>query len=101
MSIWSNIYKWCFGLVGVIIVIACILLFIPRLRRLGDLQVRKTELETRNAEQAEQIKALQIKQERFNSDPEFVEHTARQTGRIMPDEIVYRFTNAPGIIHQP
>lgn len=101
MSVWSIIYRFSWGLLAVLVAIGFILIFTPKTRKLALLQDVKTQLETRNTEKAEQIKELKIRQERFNSDPEFVEHTAREAEMIMPDETVYKFTNEPGVGQKP
>lgn len=101
MNIWSIIYRFSWGLLAILIVIGFILIFTPKARKLAQLQRVKAEIEVRNAEKEEQIKALQIRQERFVSDPEFVEHTAREAGMVMEGEVVYKFTNEAHYSRQP
>lgn len=101
MNIWNIIYRFSWGLLAVLIVIGFILIFTPKARKLAYLQGVKTDIETRNAEKADQIKALQIRQERFVRDPEFVEHTAREAGLVMEGEVVYKFTNEQSHSRQP
>ncbi len=93
MDIWNVMTRFSLGLLAVLAVIGLILVFTPKARELARLQSIKARLEVRNAEKADQIKQLQIRQERFISDPEYVEHTAREAGLVMPDETVYKFTN--------
>jgi cell division protein FtsB len=101
MNIWNVIYRFSWGLLAVLIVVGFILIFTPKARKLSYLQGVKAEIEVRNAEKADQIKALQSRQERFVSDPEFVEHTAREAGLVMAGEIVYKFTNEQDHSRQP
>ncbi len=101
MNIWNIIYRFSWGLLAVLIVIGFILIFTPKARKLAYLQDVKMEIEDRNAEKAEQIKELQTRQERFVSDPEFVEHTAREAGLVMAGEVVYKFTNEQDHSRQP
>jgi len=101
MNIWSIIYRFSWGLLAILLVIGFVLIFTPKARKLAQLQRVKAEIEARNAERDEQIKALQIRQERFVSDPEFVEHTAREAGMVMEGEVVYKFTNETHYSHQP
>ncbi len=93
MNIWNIIWRFSWGLLAVLIVIGFILIFTPKARKLAYLQGVKMEIEARNDEKAEQVKELQTRQERFVSDPEFVEHTAREAGLVMAGEVVYKFTN--------
>lgn len=101
MNVWSIIYRFSWGLLAVLIAIGFILIFTPKTRKLAQLQGVKAQIEEQNAQKAEQIKELKTRQERFNSDPEFVEHTAREAGMIMPDETVYKFTTDQGPSRQP
>jgi cell division protein FtsB len=101
MNVWNIIYRFSWGLLAVLIVIGFILLFTPLWRKQANLQREKAEKEARIAERAEQIKELQIRQERFVSDPEFVEHTAREAGLVLPGEVVYKFTNEQSRGRQP
>lgn len=100
MNIWNIIYRFSWGLLAILIVIGFILIFTPKVRLWAGLQRDKAEIETRSAEKTEQIKDLQIRQERFVSDPEFVEHTAREAGLVMAGEVVYKFTNEQTRSHQ-
>jgi len=101
MNIWNIIYRFSWGLLAVLIVIGFILIFTPKARKLAFLQGDKNQFETRIAEKTEQIKELQIRQECFVSDPEFVEHTARESGLVMAGEVVYKFTNEQIQSRQP
>lgn len=93
MNSWRVIYRFSWVLLALLIVIGLILIFTPKTAKMAELQARKAELERQNADKARQIKELQIRQERFISDPEFVEHTAREAGMVMPDETVYKFSD--------
>ncbi len=101
MNLWNLIYRLSWGLLAILVLIGLALVFTPKARELARLQAIKTGLETSNAEKSEQIKELQIRQERFVSDPEYVEQTARESGLVMADEVVYKFTNEPMHSHQP
>lgn len=101
MNIWNIIYRFSWGLLAVLIVIGFVLIFTPKARKLAYLQGVKTEIESRNAGKADQINELQIRQERFVSDPEYVEHTAREAGLVMAGEVVYKFTNEQDHSRQP
>lgn len=101
MNIWNIIYRFSWGLLAILIVVGFILIFTPKVRLWAGLQRDKTEIETRIAEKTGLTKELQIRQERFISDPEFVEHTARELGLVMAGEVVYKFTNEQTRGRQP
>jgi cell division protein FtsB len=72
--------------------------FVPRCNRLNALQRRKAALESKNRALEMETRELRTKQERFLTDPGFVEHTARETGMVKPGETVFRFTNDPNAV---
>lgn len=84
-------FAWIALCVIVVVSFAC--LFLPRCRQLTALNRRRLELETHNSALQRAIAELKWKQERFLSDPDFVEHVAREAGRIKSDEILFKFTN--------
>ncbi len=101
MNIWGLIYRFSWALLTAMVAAGLILVFTPKARKLAWLQNIRQQLETESAAQADQIKALQIKQERFNRDPEFVEHTAREAGLVSAHEIMYKFTEDTGSVQRP
>ena len=92
MNHWRTVYKLALVLLFVLfaVVLACV--FLPKSRELQGLQKTKTELERENRLTEEQIAELRTKRERFESDPAYVERTARVEGMVRPDETVYKFT---------
>ena len=74
-------------------VITLVTIFLPRWRHLSELQSINLELKQENVETEEETRALKRKQERFLSDPRFVERTARESGMVKPTETVFKFTN--------
>lgn len=73
--------------------VTLICVFLPKCHSLRELQRKKAVLQKENRETEAQIRELKLKQERFSSDPSFVERTARETGMVKPDESVVKFTN--------
>lgn len=92
MNHWRTVYKLALVLLFVLfaVVLACV--FLPKSRELQGLQKTKMELERENRLTEEQIAELRAKRERFESDPAYVERTARREGMVRPDETVYKFT---------
>lgn len=75
------------------VTIALISAFVPKIRRYQESYVKREEFRDENRRLAEEVKKLRDKQERFTSDPLFVERTAREIGMVKPDEIVFKYTN--------
>lgn len=93
MNYWVTIYRFAWGALIVIFIIASICVFLPRYNRIRQLQKKKIELQEENHRVEARIEELRIKQQQFSSDPTFVERTAREIGMIKPDETVFKFTN--------
>ncbi len=96
MSTWRLIYRFSWALLGVLVVIGLLCVFTPKCRSLTRLQKTRAEIEQQNADKEDEIKDLKVKQERFTTEPAFVERTARESGMVSPNEIVYKFTDANG-----
>lgn len=71
--------------------LACV--FVPPTRHLRELQRRKAELQAQNVRTQELINELRLKQKRFRTDAAFVERTARETGRVKTNEVIFKFKN--------
>jgi cell division protein FtsB len=71
-------------------------LFMPKWHKYLSLQETRNTMVDQNNAKAEEIKEFKIKQERFTSEPAFVERTARETGMVTSDEVVYKFKDANG-----
>ena len=96
MSTWRLIYRFSWALLAVLVVIGLLCVFTPKCHSLSRLQKTRNTLEEQNAAKEAQIKELKIKQERFTTEPAFVERTARESGMVTPNEVVYKFTDANG-----
>ena len=96
MTVTQWMYRIAFVLFLVIFVIGVIILFVPKRNEYRRLQQTRDKLAQQNELKAQQIKDLKIKQERFTTEPSFVERTAREAGMVSKDEVVYRFKDADG-----
>lgn len=102
MNIWRLIYQFSWGLLAVLMVIGLLCVFTPKCHTLNRLQNKRDALEVKNAAKATAIKDLKIKQERFTTEPAFVERTARESGMVTPGEKVYKFKDpATGAAQSP
>lgn len=88
---WQKLYKISWVLLSVLVIIGLMMILIPDSRKIQSLQETKRQQESLNNELEQRIKELQMKQENFISNPEFVERTARKAGMVSPDEVVYQF----------
>jgi cell division protein FtsB len=93
MNYWVIIYRVALAVVIVLVTIAMIWAFVPKINRYRDSSEKRVELQDENRRLSEEVKTLQSKQERFTSDPLFVERTAREIGMVKPDEVVFKSTN--------
>ena len=96
MNIWVLLYKFAWIVVVVACVIGVVCVFIPKAHSYRELQKRKVDLEENNARMEARARQLEMNQQRFRSDPDFVERIAREQGRAKPGETIFRFpvTNA-------
>ncbi|OGV60057.1 MAG: hypothetical protein A2283_19820 [Lentisphaerae bacterium RIFOXYA12_FULL_48_11] len=93
MNYWVTIYRVAWGLVIILITIAVISAFIPKVQRYNESYKKRAEYQEENKHLAEELKILRDKQERFNSDPLYVERTAREIGMVKPNEVIFKYTN--------
>ena len=95
------IYRFSWALLAVLVVIGLLCVFTPKCHTLTRLQTTRAKLEVGNSEKTEDITQLKISQERFSSEPTFVERTAREAGMVTSGEVVYKFTDANGKVPEP
>jgi len=91
MSYWVVITRIACSLLIVLLLIGVLCVFIPKCNSLHEHQRRRTEIEEENAHLKRQTLELIEKQARFETDPEFVERTAHESGRVKTNETVFRF----------
>lgn len=65
------------------------LLFWPKYRKIESLSQRRTQLQSAMALHQATLHDIKRRQERFATDPEFVERVARQNRRARPGELVF------------
>ena len=96
MDIWKVIYRFSWFLMIILSLIGLIVVFTPKLHRYSKLQNTRSKLEEQSIAKTEEIKNFKVKQDRFTSEPSFVERTAREAGMVTADEVVYKFKDANG-----
>jgi len=75
----------------VLVVTAGLVTIPPKVAQLRGMERQRNDLLRRIDHKNVEIKVLKEKQQRFKSDPEFVEHIARQNKRVRPGELVFVF----------
>ena len=76
---------------AVLILAAGALTILPKYAQHKGLTKERDELLRLIGAKNHQIKALKEKQQRFRTDPEFVEQVGRENRRVRPDEYVFVF----------
>ena len=70
---------------------AALVIIPPKLEQLRRLEQQRNDMLRRIDHKNNEIKVLKEKQQRFKTEPEFVEHIARQNKRVRPGELVFVF----------
>lgn len=92
MDKFLNRFLKAFFFVGFIaIVVAGLAASLPRHRQASGLRAERERILRRIEEKKREIEEIKQKQQRFNSDREFVETLARQNRRVFPGELVFVF----------
>ncbi len=95
MSFWSAINRFLTLLFAALVVVGIICIFTPKVRSLREMQSRKSELEQENRRLEMAINELRNNQERFSTDPAFVEWIAKKDlGMVRTNEVVFKFIPA-------
>lgn len=93
MNLWLTIYRLACAAVAVILVVAVVVLFLPKVRQAQERARRAAVLEDENRVKSQMTEQLRQQQQRFLSDPKYVERVAREElGKAKPGETVFRFT---------
>ncbi|MBU0676643.1 MAG: septum formation initiator family protein [Verrucomicrobia bacterium] len=91
MSAWVLIYRFSWGVLAILIIVGVACMFWPQYMEYRENQRRVDELEQEIQLEEELLKSLKRKQERFRSDPRFVEQIAREMGLAKSGETVFKF----------
>jgi len=91
MNVWKAIYRISWIVLTALILTGMVFIFGPKFNTLRKMQKDKNELKQENQRLETEIMQLRTKQERFTSDPNFVERTAKEMNMIRTNEIVFIF----------
>ncbi len=87
----DKLFRGLFFLLFAAIVVTGIVTTLPKYRQVGALEKEHANLERRIADKQREIAAVKEKQNRFNTDRDFVEALARENRRVFPGELVFIF----------
>ncbi len=91
MNKWVVLYRLSWILFGVLFVVIVITTYAPQFRNQSEMQKKKVALKEEIRKLRADTEELLSKQERFKTNPEFVEQTAKETGMARPDDTVIKF----------
>ncbi len=93
MSRWVAIYRIAWIALGVLVLVGMGFMFVPLIQEDREYQRRESALREEIRQEEQRIRELKLKQERFQSDPAFVERIAHEIGLAKPDETIFRFVD--------
>lgn len=94
--------RFLWGLLVLLIAAGVVCIFLPKCNKVRELQRKRTALLAETKAVEAETAEFRVFQERFRTEPEFVEATARGLGMVKPHETVFKFTNArPSAAAQP
>lgn len=93
MKFWLTLYRIASIVFIVVVIIAVISAFLPKIRQNQERQRQITVLEEENRRKEEAVKALRKQQDQITADPKYVERLAREElGKAKAGETIYRFS---------
>ncbi len=92
MRFWLTMYRLACAAFAIVMVIAIIAVFWPKMRQIQERQRKAAVLEEENRIQEQMTQQLRQQQEQFVSNPQYVERVAREElGKAKPGETIFRF----------
>ena len=93
MKFWLTLYRIASIAFVAVVIIAVISAFLPKIRQNQERQRKITAIEEENRRKEEAVNTLRKQQDRFVTDPKYVERLAREElGKAKSGEIIYRFS---------
>ena len=93
MKFWSTLYRVSLTVLAVLLIFGLCSIFIPLLNENRERERKVTALEEELRSKQDNIINVRHQQEKFQTDPTFVEKIAREEfGKAKPGETIYRFT---------
>lgn len=83
--------RWVMVFFGGVVAVAIALLFMPQMEKRAEMQARLDELREDAANANARHQDYRVRQERFQTDPRYVEQVAHEIGMVNPGEIIFKF----------
>lgn len=94
MTVVRMFYRFTLSVIYILIVVGATLVLVPKYRQLVHLRTERERLAKENEQTEMLIAEVRARQQRFASDPQFVERIAHRNRRLRPNETVF-------VIEQP
>ena len=91
MISWDAVYKGAWAVLISLLIIGGVCMFIPKLQEYRRYQSTAAKLAEDTRQEEEIIKHLKMQQERFRTDPRFVEFVAHEMGMVKSNETIFTF----------
>ena len=92
---WNLINRIVLVAIGVMAVVGVLLAFGPKVRQMKNYQNTRDTLQERIDQTVAAEKELKSKQQRFLTDPAYVERVAHEVGYARKDETIFQFPEEP------
>ncbi len=93
---WNLINRIVLAAIGIMALVGVVLAFGPKVRQMQAYQTTRDTLQERIDETVAAEKELKNKQQRFLTDPVYVERVAHEVGYARKDETIYHFPEETG-----
>lgn len=94
MNVWLVVYRFAAVAFVAVVIVGVVSLFLPKLRANEEYQRKVSALEEANRVKEQDVNALRKQQDRFLTDPVYVEKIAREDlGKAKPGETIFRFSD--------
>ena len=93
---WNLINRIVLTAIGIMALVGVLLAFGPKVKQMQTYQTTRDALQQQIDEAVAAEKELKNKQQRFLSDPEYVERVAHEVGYARKDETIYQFLDEKG-----
>ncbi len=102
MTVWVVIYRITWILVIVVCLVGLVCLFLPQYAEYRELQQRAPKIREEIRLQEARMRRYQLQQEKFNTDPDYVERIARGVGMARSNETILKLRGTlPDITNYP
>ena len=93
MSFWVTVYRFSWGVLGILLFVGVLCIFLPQYNRYQQLEQKEAQLQEEIRREESLLNEYQLRQKRFRTEPQFVERVAHDMGMAKPDEVLFKFTD--------